>query len=102
MGGFLRGDLNSPVVGDGTVAGEGVDASLLGTAPRGAGPSQVTYAGQPLHRYAEGAEPGGANGQGVNDVWFAVASDGTAAREPSPPSPSGQLLIAGHGAPING
>lgn len=42
----------------------------------------MTYAGQPLYRYAEDRESGDVNGHGINDVWFAVAPDGTAAEEP--------------------
>jgi predicted lipoprotein with Yx(FWY)xxD motif len=58
-------------------AGDGVDASLLGTTERTDGVLQVTYAGQPLYFFAGDQQPGDTNGQGVGDVWFVVAPDGT-------------------------
>jgi predicted lipoprotein with Yx(FWY)xxD motif len=68
-----------PLVVDGEpVAGEGVDASLLGTTERDDGDTQVTYAGWPLYTWAQDQEPGDVTGQGVNDVWFVVAPDGEA------------------------
>jgi predicted lipoprotein with Yx(FWY)xxD motif len=57
-------------------AGDGVDASLLGTTERTDGTQQVTYAGQPLYFFAGDQQPGDTNGQGVGDVWFVVAPDG--------------------------
>jgi predicted lipoprotein with Yx(FWY)xxD motif len=57
-------------------AGDGVDASLLGTTERTDGVLQVTYAGQPLYFFAGDQQPGDTNGQAVGDVWFAVAPDG--------------------------
>lgn len=53
-----------PVVDDEPVAGEGVDASLLGTVDRSDGSSQMTYAGHPLYRYGEDSQPGDVSGQG--------------------------------------
>jgi predicted lipoprotein with Yx(FWY)xxD motif len=55
-----------------------VDAALIGTAERTEGILQVTYDGHPLYYYADDEEPGETDGQGVNDVWFAVNPDGTA------------------------
>jgi predicted lipoprotein with Yx(FWY)xxD motif len=57
-------------------AGEGIDASLLGTTERTDGTLQVTFAGQPLYFFAGDQQPGDTNGQGVGDVWFVVAPDG--------------------------
>lgn len=75
-------ELWPPLVADAEpTAGEGIDASLLGTAERPDGSTQVTYAGHPLYRYAQDSEPGDVTGQGVNDVWFAVSPDGTAIEE---------------------
>lgn len=59
-------------------AGDGVDATLLGTLTRADGTTQVTYADLPLYRYASDMAPGDTAGQGVNGVWFLVAADGTA------------------------
>lgn len=57
-------------------AGDGVDASLLGTTERTDGVLQVTYGGQPLYFFAGDQQPGDTNGQGIGDVWFVVAPDG--------------------------
>lgn len=62
----------------GSVVGEGVDAGLLGTAPREDGSEQVTYNGWPLYYYADDSAPGDTNGQGVNDVWYVVSATGDA------------------------
>src|SRR5690606_25589637 len=37
----------------------------------------VTYDGWPLYTFTGDAEAGETNGQGLNDVWFVVAPDGT-------------------------
>ena len=58
------------------VAGEGVDASLLGTTEREDGSIQVTYNGSPLYYWAGDAAPGDTNGQGVKDVWFVISPAG--------------------------
>ena len=58
------------------VPGSGVDATLLGTAPREDGSLQVTYAGWPLYLFAGDAAPGDLEGQGVNDAWFVVSPAG--------------------------
>jgi len=66
------------LLADGEVAvGGSADAALLGTLVRADGSVQVTYAGQPLYTYAGDAAAGDVNGQGVDDVWFLVAPDGS-------------------------
>jgi predicted lipoprotein with Yx(FWY)xxD motif len=57
-------------------AGEGADASLLGTTERQDGALQVTYNEMPLYYFADDAEPGETNGQGIGDVWFVVSTAG--------------------------
>ena len=57
------------------VAGEGVDAALLGTAERSDGTMQVTYNGWPLYYFVNDAAPGDTNGQGLKDVWYVVSPD---------------------------
>jgi predicted lipoprotein with Yx(FWY)xxD motif len=66
------------VTDDGLAAGEGIDASLLATSPREDGSEQVTVDGWPLYFFSGDAAAGDVNGQGVNDVWYVVAPDGTA------------------------
>ena len=58
------------------VAGDGVDAGLLGSAPRTDGPDQATYNGWPLYYFASDAAPGDVNGQGANDVWYVLDAAG--------------------------
>lgn len=58
--------------------GEGVDEALLGTVTATDGSTQATYDGWPLYYWMQDAGPGDVTGQGVNDVWFVVAPDGTA------------------------
>lgn len=66
-----------PLVGE-VEAGDGVNGSLLGLAPRQDGSEQVTYNGWPLYYFANDAAPGDVNGQGVNDVWYVVSPEGDA------------------------
>lgn len=65
-----------PPLVDGSVAGDGIDASLLGTALRDDGAEQVTYNGWPLYYYASDSQAGDTNGQGVNDVWYVLSATG--------------------------
>ncbi|RPI82288.1 MAG: hypothetical protein EHM41_18710 [Chloroflexi bacterium] len=66
-----------PLVTQGTpVLGDGVDESLIGTAPLADGSMVVTYNSMPLYNFAGDTAPGDVNGQGSNDVWFVVAPDG--------------------------
>jgi predicted lipoprotein with Yx(FWY)xxD motif len=66
-----------PIIADGTpTAGDGVDASQLGTAD-GIAPDQITYHGHLLYYFAGDQAPGDTNGVGIPD-WYAVAPDGEA------------------------
>lgn len=58
-------------------AGDGVDASLIGTIERSDGSTQATYNGWPLYYFANDSAAGDTNGQGVNDVWYLIAPDGS-------------------------
>ncbi len=64
------------------VAGEGVDASLLGTTDRTDGTVQVTYNGWPLYYYEKDKAPGDVTGQDVGDVWFVVSAEGNQVATP--------------------
>jgi len=61
-----------PPLSASVVAGDGVDAGLLGSAPRNDGTEQATYNGWPLYYFANDAVAGDVNGQGVNDVWYVL------------------------------
>lgn len=63
-------------VTDDPVAGPDVTADLE-TFERDDGDRQVTAGGWPLYYFASDEEPGDASGQGVNDVWWVLAPDGT-------------------------
>jgi predicted lipoprotein with Yx(FWY)xxD motif len=89
------------LTGGGPVAGDGVDAALLGTTTREDGGVQVTYAGWPLYRFAGDAAPGDVAGQGVNDVWFVVSPAGEPVATPSGPdvaADSGPSMGGGYGS----
>jgi predicted lipoprotein with Yx(FWY)xxD motif len=57
-------------------AGEGVDASKLGTLVRDDGAVQVTYNGHPLYYFAGDRQAGDTNGQGVGGKWYLVTPAG--------------------------
>jgi predicted lipoprotein with Yx(FWY)xxD motif len=63
------------VSGDPT-AGSGVSASLS-TFDRDDGSTQVTADGWPLYYFASDGSPGDVAGQGLNEVWWVVAPDGS-------------------------
>ena len=58
------------------VAGDGVDASLLGTVERPDGGTQVTYNGHPLYRSSFDFGPGSTFGKGAWGQWFLVTVAG--------------------------
>lgn len=61
------------------VAGEGLDASLLGTMERKDGKMQVTYGGWPLYFFVKDQKPGDTNGQdveGFGEEWYLVDAKG--------------------------
>ena len=82
-------------------AGEGVDASLLGTTTRTDGSIQVTYNGWPLYYYEKDKAAGDVTGQNVGDVWFVVSPAGeqvgseAAATEPPAASTGGATVSLG-------
>ena len=39
--------------------------------------TSVTIDGRPVYLFAQDTAAGDVNGQGVNDVWYAVAPDGS-------------------------
>ena len=62
-------------------AGDGVQASLLGTTKRAEGSREVTYAGHPLYYFEGDSAPGQTAGQGSDAFgapWYVVSTDGKA------------------------
>jgi predicted lipoprotein with Yx(FWY)xxD motif len=59
--------------------GTGVNASLLGTATRQDGTTEVTYAGHPLYYFISDKKAGDVTGQGINGFgapWYVVSPSG--------------------------
>jgi predicted lipoprotein with Yx(FWY)xxD motif len=59
-------------------AGDGVDASKLGTTTRADGSTQVTYNGWPLYYFDKDKQAGDTTGQGVGGVWYLLSGAGDA------------------------
>ena len=60
-------------------AGDGVDATMLGTITRDDGSMQVTYNGHPLYTFASDTGSGDAAGQGMEDnggTWSLISATG--------------------------
>ncbi|MGY4642487.1 COG4315 family predicted lipoprotein [Cellulomonas sp. URHB0016] len=55
---------------------DGVTAEV-GTIPTADGRKQITVDGRPVYTYAQDMAPGDVLGQGVNDVWYVLAPDGS-------------------------
>jgi predicted lipoprotein with Yx(FWY)xxD motif len=95
-----------PLLSDAAPAvGAGLDAAAFGTADRTDGGKQVTFHGWPLYTFAKDAAPGDTNGQGLNDVWFVVGTDGTLIGAPAAAGAAvsvattslGDVLVDGNG-----
>lgn len=71
-----------PLVGAAT-AGSGANGSLLGTASRTDGSTQVTYNGWPLYYFKGDTAAGDTKGEGLAAVWFAVSPSGNKVAAPS-------------------
>ena len=54
----------------------GVTAEV-GTITGADGALQITIDGRPIYTFAQDTAPGDVNGQGVNDVWYVIAPDGS-------------------------
>ena len=59
-------------------AGNGVNASMLGTITREDGTLQAAYNGWPLYNYTADTSAGTTNGQGMDSAWFLVSGTGNA------------------------
>lgn len=58
------------------VAGQGVNAAMLGTTQRADGTTQVTYNSWPLYYFASDSAAGDTNGEGKGGVWYVITPDG--------------------------
>lgn len=68
------------VEGEPTV-GSALDEGMLSTTERDDGSTQVVYNGHPLYYFAQDEAPGDTNGQGANDVWWVLGTDGEPIQE---------------------
>ncbi len=83
---FYEEDLGTPEAG--------IDQNLLGTTDRTDGTVQVTYNGWPLYYFAGDSAAGDINGQGVNEVWYVVAPDGSGVGVPGTTAEAGLSVAA--------
>ncbi len=58
------------------VAGQGVDAALLGRTEPAEGQAQATYGQWPLYYYVGDAVAGDVNGHDIDGEWFALSPNG--------------------------
>jgi predicted lipoprotein with Yx(FWY)xxD motif len=65
------------------VAGPGITKSKLGTIKRPDGRIQVTYAGMTLYRYSADSKAGQTNGEGIQNIWFAISPTGKLVKKAS-------------------
>jgi predicted lipoprotein with Yx(FWY)xxD motif len=67
------------------VAGPGIEAGLLGTAPRTDGTTQITYNGWPLYFWPPDRAPGKATGQALTNAggrWYVLNPEGDPVKTP--------------------
>jgi predicted lipoprotein with Yx(FWY)xxD motif len=88
-----------PVLAQGTVDVQGLDAGAVGKVTRTDGSEQVTVGGWPVYRFAKDTQPGDAKGQGVGGTWFGVTPTGgkagALAEAPNAPKTANTKLSAG-------
>jgi predicted lipoprotein with Yx(FWY)xxD motif len=79
------------------VAGPGLTKSKLGTIKRPDGRIQVTYAGMTLYRYSADSKAGQTNGEGIQNIWYAISSSGTLVKKAASSSGGGGYGGGGYG-----
>lgn len=87
-------ELWPPVAAD-TPIGSDLDSSIFGSITRTDETEQLTVNGQPLYLYTPDVNPGDANGQNFNGVWFVVDSTGTMIGNAESSNDSGTVLTGG-------
>jgi len=65
------------------VAGPGINKSKLGTIKRPDGRIQVTYYGLTLYRYSGDSKAGQTNGEGIQNIWYAIGANGNLVKQAS-------------------
>ena len=82
-------------------AGDGADATLLGTTTRKDGTTQVTYKGMPLYYYAKDKAAGDVIGQDVGSAWYVLAPDGSVIDQKNAASAATPAKGAGEAVTVN-
>ena len=83
-----------PLIDDGNLTvGDGVNASLVGSAAMLDGSMIVTYNGMPLYYWVGDVQPGDTNGQDVNKVWYVVSPAGDPIGVMMPDSTASAVII---------
>jgi len=67
--------------------GVGIAPALVGSTALEDGSKIVTYNHMPLYYWWEDAKAGDAKGQGVGEVWYVLAPNGTVIQPPPPTQP---------------
>ncbi|WP_079000535.1 MULTISPECIES: hypothetical protein [Streptomyces] len=70
-----------PVLANEKVRFQGLHRDQIDTVTRPDGTQQVTIGGWPVYRFSKDAAAGDISGEGVGGTWFAVAPDGTKAKD---------------------
>lgn len=68
--------LTVPAGGKPRVVGAAIHHALISTVPNPSGGSIATYAGWPLHTYAQDTTAGSTNGQGIGGQWYMISPAG--------------------------
>jgi len=71
-----------------TPTGSSDVTGALSTIQRADGITQVTYDGMPLYYYSKDTKPGDTNGQGLNNLWYAVVLSATGTSGTTPANPT--------------
>jgi predicted lipoprotein with Yx(FWY)xxD motif len=88
-----------PLTGDLPALGTGLDKEDFGTLTRGDGTTQITFYGHALYYFGGDKAAGDTNGQGLNQKWYVLGSDGNpigaAAASPAASAAASQAASSG-------
>jgi predicted lipoprotein with Yx(FWY)xxD motif len=86
-----------PPVSVSTASVSGLNPADFASIMRSDGSQQTTYRGRPLYTYSGDAQPGNANGQGFNGVWYVANAAGTVPAPTTQPTTFNTLSPYGGG-----
>ncbi|MFD8075895.1 hypothetical protein ACFV3E_24965 [Streptomyces sp. NPDC059718] len=70
-----------PVLVNDEITFKGLDSSTISAVTRPDGTHQLTIGGWPVYKFSKDTAAGDTKGEGVGGTWFAVAPDGTKAKD---------------------